>query len=365
MYDGLAHTAAVTSITGVHGATGATVGTVDVSNTTHTNAGTYATDSWSFTGGVNYNSIATTTITDSITKANPAVAVTPYVAVPYDGLAHTASYIIAGVHGESGATVGAVDVSNTTHTNAGTYSTDSWSFTGTVNYNNIATTTITDSIAKATTSTVASSSHNPSTLGQSVSFTAHVTNTSSTPPIPTGSVQFSIDGSNFGGAVALSGGSASVSMSTLAVGSHTIVAMYMNADGNFASSTSSNLAQQVSYGFVGLENPYSPPPTTFNVKRTMPLKWQYTDSSGMVVNSAAANPVVVINGPYACGGVDGAGTIIVNDAGNSGYQYDPGSNSWQFNWQIKGSVAGCYDIYVKSQQSGQTTGPFPISVVNQ
>lgn len=143
------------------------------------------------------------------------------------------------------------------------------------------------------------------------------------------------------------------------------VAMYTNSDGNFVGSTSSTLTQQVNYGFVGFQVPYAPPPTTFNVTRTMPLKWQYTNSGGAIVNSAAANPVVIINGPYPCGGSDTAGTITVNDAGASGYQYDPGSNSWQFNWQIKGNVEGCYDIYVKGQQSGQTNGAFPISVVNK
>ena len=141
--------------------------------------------------------------------------------------------------------------------------------------------------------------------------------------------------------------------------------MYTNSDGNFVGSTSSTLTQQVNYGFVGFQVPYAPPPTTFNVTRTMPLKWQYTNSGGAIVNSAAANPVVIINGPYPCGGSDTAGTITVNDAGASGYQYDPGSNSWQFNWQIKGNVEGCYDIYVKGQQSGQTNGAFPISVVNK
>src|SRR4051794_41525552 len=65
-YDGQEHTAAITSITGVNGETGATVGNVNVSNTKHTNAGTYASDSWSFTGAANYNNIASTTITDSI-----------------------------------------------------------------------------------------------------------------------------------------------------------------------------------------------------------------------------------------------------------------------------------------------------------
>jgi hypothetical protein len=149
-YDGSAHTATVTSITGVHGETGATVGTVTL-NTTHTNAGTYASDSWSFTGAANYNNVGATTITDSIAKANAVVVVTPYTSATttYDGSAHTASVTsITGVHGETGATVGAVTL-NSTHTNAGTYASDSWSFTGAANYNDVGVTTITDSIAKA------------------------------------------------------------------------------------------------------------------------------------------------------------------------------------------------------------------------
>src|SRR4029453_5550322 len=148
-YDGSAHTAAITSITGVNGETGATVGTVDVSNTSHTNAGSYSTDSWSFTGTTNYHNIAATTITDTINKANATVVVTPYT-VTYDGSAHTAAITsITGVNGETGAPVGTVDVRNTSHTNPGSYNSDSWSFTGTANYHDIAATTITDTINKA------------------------------------------------------------------------------------------------------------------------------------------------------------------------------------------------------------------------
>ena len=147
-YDGQSHTASYT-ITGVNGETGATVGTVTL-NTTHTNAGTYSTDSWSFTGTANYNDIASTTITDTINKANATVVVTPY-SVTYDGMSHTAAVTsITGVNGEIGATVGTVDVSNTTHTNAGTYASDYWFFTGTANYNNIGNTTITDTIGYGT-----------------------------------------------------------------------------------------------------------------------------------------------------------------------------------------------------------------------
>src|SRR5207237_546172 len=148
-YDGHEHVATITSITGVNSETGATVGTVDVTNTKHTKAGTYNTDSWSFAGTANYNNIAATTITDVINKADASIVVTPY-DVTYDGHAYTAAITsITGFNGETGATVGVVDVSHTSHTPAGTYSNDTWSFTGGANYNDIAATTITDHIAKA------------------------------------------------------------------------------------------------------------------------------------------------------------------------------------------------------------------------
>ena len=146
-YDGVAHTATITSITGVNGETGDEVGTVTL-DSTHTNAGTYDSDSWSFTGSDNYNDIASKTIIDTIGKADATVVITPY-SVTYDGSAHTAAIMsITGVNGETGDTVGTVTL-DSTHTNAGTYDSDSWSFTGSDNYNDIASTTITDTIAKA------------------------------------------------------------------------------------------------------------------------------------------------------------------------------------------------------------------------
>jgi len=133
-YDGNPHTATYT-ITGVNGESGATVGTINVSATTHTNAGTYNADAWSFAGAANYNSTSGS-VNDAIAKANPAVTVTGY-SVTYDGNPHTATYSnITGVNGEAGATVGTIDVTGTTHTNAGTYNNDPWTFTGTANYNN-------------------------------------------------------------------------------------------------------------------------------------------------------------------------------------------------------------------------------------
>ncbi|HSC53241.1 MAG TPA: T9SS type A sorting domain-containing protein [Phnomibacter sp.] len=147
-YDGLPHTATY-AINGVNGESGATVGTIDVSGTTHTDAGTYLADAWSFTGAANYNNTSGT-VNNAIGKANPSITVTGY-SVTYNGLPHTATYAINGVNGESGATVGTIDVSATTHTDAGTYLADAWSFTGAANYNNTSG-TVNNAIAKAPTS---------------------------------------------------------------------------------------------------------------------------------------------------------------------------------------------------------------------
>jgi len=133
-YDGHSHTATYT-ITGVNGETGNTVGTINVSGTTHTNAGAYNNDPWNFTGGANYNN-QSGTVNDVIAKANATFTVTPY-NVAFDNNPHTATIdTITGVNGETGAAVGTINLSGTTHTLPGDYPSDPWTFTGTANYNN-------------------------------------------------------------------------------------------------------------------------------------------------------------------------------------------------------------------------------------
>src|SRR5205807_6254957 len=77
---------------------------------------------------------------------------------------------------------------------------------------------------KAGTATSISSSRNPSTYGQSVTFLATVT--SLTSGTPAGSVTFVEDGAITLGTVALSGGSAALSTSALVAGTHSISASY-------------------------------------------------------------------------------------------------------------------------------------------
>jgi hypothetical protein len=105
--------------------------------------------------------------------------------------------------------------------------------------------TLTQTVNKATSTTAVSSSLNPSSVGVSVTFTASVTGSA-----PTGTVAFSADGSTISGcgAVTLSGSgntkTAGCSTSGLAAGTHSIAASY-GGDGANAGSTSSALTQTV------------------------------------------------------------------------------------------------------------------------
>jgi hypothetical protein len=141
-YNGSAHTA-VGSATGVGGVDLSSG--FDLSGTTRTHAGDYPTDTWSFSGGVNYND-ANGVIHDCIKKADATIVVTPYTSATttYDGRPHTASGTATGVNGES---LSGLDLGGTTHTNAGDYPSDPWTFTdGTGNYKNTSG-TVHDSIA--------------------------------------------------------------------------------------------------------------------------------------------------------------------------------------------------------------------------
>ncbi|HLJ93103.1 MAG TPA: Ig-like domain repeat protein, partial [Gemmataceae bacterium] len=94
-------------------------------------------------------------------------------------------------------------------------------------------------INQASTTAVVVSSANASAFGQNVTFTATINVGDAGAGIPTGTVQFQIDGSDVGAPVNVTTTdgvtSASFSTSSLTVGSHTITASY-SGDSNFAGS---------------------------------------------------------------------------------------------------------------------------------
>jgi hypothetical protein len=80
---------------------------------------------------------------------------------------------------------------------------------------------------------VALSVPSPVTAGTVVPITASVTSQNPGGAVPSGSVQFAVDGQNSGSPVTLATGTAPFSISTLAVGTHVVTASY-SGDGQFA-----------------------------------------------------------------------------------------------------------------------------------
>ena len=107
-----------------------------------------------------------------------------------------------------------------------------------------------------TTSTTLTSSRNPADVGQSVTFTATVSDTLASTVVPTGTVTF-FDGSTALATVTLTNGVATFTTSSLGVGTHPITAVYNGAVGfdTFSPSTSAVLNEVI-------ESP-PPPPSLF------------------------------------------------------------------------------------------------------
>jgi hypothetical protein len=96
---------------------------------------------------------------------------------------------------------------------------------------------------------VPGSSANPAAAGVSVTFTSAVTGSKvrGVTTVPTGTVTFFDGSTKLGSGTLNSGGQASFSTSTLAVGAHTITGQY-SGDGNYLANTSAGLAQTITVG---------------------------------------------------------------------------------------------------------------------
>jgi hypothetical protein len=105
--------------------------------------------------------------------------------------------------------------------------------------------TLAETVNAAPTTTLLTSSANPSVTGQSVTFTATVS--SSVAGTQSGTVSFYLDGSTTpAGSAALSAGAAQFSTSSLSVGNHTVVAAFASSNSSFQGSSSATLTQAVS-----------------------------------------------------------------------------------------------------------------------
>jgi hypothetical protein len=112
----------------------------------------------------------------------------------------------------------------------------------------------------------------------------------------------------------------------------------------------------VTYGFVNVQN--LPPSAGKTFSGSVVLKWQYTNAAGTPLNSAAANPEILvspvsISGPLPPGWT-GDFTIQNPGSGNSwGLPTANNSYTWQFSLKLNALPSGKYLVRIKSNQTGQ------------
>ena len=215
-----------------------------------------------YSGDSNFNSVASLSFSQTVTKATTATTVTLTPASSTYGQSVTFTAIVSAVSPGAGTPTGTVTFQDggvsmgtgTVSNGTATYTTGSTTLPGgtdaiTVGYNgnaNFSTSSGTlsggQTVAQAGTSTnLTSSSSSSPQFGQTVFFTATVSNTS-TSVTPTGTVIFQ-DGGVSIGTVLVNNGTALLTTSSLSLGTHTITAVF-SATTNFAASVISNALTQ-------------------------------------------------------------------------------------------------------------------------
>ncbi len=161
-------------------------------------------------------------------------------------------------------------------------------------------------VINAATTTTVTSSANSSVFGQPVTFTATVTPQQSGLGTPAGTVQFVIDGTNFGGAVSLSatGSATSGTISTLSFGPHTVTATYTPAANSVYQTSTGSLTQTVNQDGTATLIMSSPNPSAFGqtvtitvtVAASAPGSGTPTGSVAFMIDNMPATVLTLVGG---------------------------------------------------------------------
>jgi len=212
---------------------------------TYNGDATYATSTSSTLTQLVNPAPSTTTVVSSVNPSavGQAVTFTATVTSSFAGTpTGTVTFTIDGVAGSAIPLNGSAQASFTTSSLAVGNHPVFATYSGDATYATSTSSTLTQVVNSAASTTTIASSVNPSAAGQSVTFTATVT--SGVPGTPTGTVTFTIDGVAGSPVTLDASAQASLTTSSLSPGSHSVFATY-SGDGTYAGSTSSTLTQVV------------------------------------------------------------------------------------------------------------------------
>ena len=212
-----------------------------------------------YAGDANFTASTSPVITQTVNKAATTTTLTSSANPSVFGAAVTFSATVSAVSPGAGMRTGTVTFMDGASTlgsgsvnasSVATFSTSSLAqgshtitavYGGDVNFTGSTSAVLTQNVRKPTTTTL-SSSANPAVVGQNVTFSATISPSSG--PVPTGTVTFK-DGATMLGTGTVNGsGVATFSTSGLALGSHSLIAVY-GGDNNYVGSTSFNFSQTI------------------------------------------------------------------------------------------------------------------------
>jgi len=206
------------------------------------------------------------------------------------------------------------------------------------------------SAALTSTTTTLSSSLNPSTYGQSVTFKAVVTSSSGAPP--NGEIITFLQGTNVLGTGALNGGSATFSISTLSTGGADKITAQYAGDATFAASKSAILEQVVddaatTTSLISSQNPSNPGQTvTFTATVTVTPPGAGTPTGNVIFFNGSSR---LGNGTVSSDGVATFSTANLNNGSHLITAHYNGSTS------LNGSTSSVVNQVVGTSQSGTST----------
>ena len=278
------------------------------------------------TGDASYYSISYVNGTLTVNKADVSVNVTPY-SVTYNGNPHTATGTVTGVNGQSPA---GLDLSQTTHTSAGTYNNDPWMFTDiSGNYNNTSG-SVNDAISQAPLTVTANSQ--TKVLGTSVTFTGkEFTTTQLFAQDAVTSVTL-----NSTGAPATAGIGTYPIVPTAAVGSglSNYAITYTNGTLSVVYASAGKMCGG-DYGHVILQPINADGSSNFKQGSTVPAKFRVCDANGNSIGTAG-----VVTSFRLVQTINGTNSPTVDESVDSttpdtAFRWDPTGQQWIFNISTK------------------------------
>ena len=235
-------------------------------------------------------------------------------------------------------------------------------YAGDGNFNGSTSAPLTETMTKTTVLVTLSSSPNPSVLNQPVVLTAKVAAVPPAVGTPTGTVAFQDGATALGTATLSSSGVATLTLSTLAVGSHSLTAVY-SGDADLSGATSAALTQTVQYAPAGTScdseagHQILPPidpagSSVFKQRRTVPAKFRVCDANGISIGTPG-----VVSSFFLIEILKGTATssvqdVVETDIPDTAFRWDPTSQQWIFNITTADLAAGNTYVYAITLNDG-------------